>query len=304
MLPLPVSIPITTYSPSTFSVTSINFKAPERPWSSNSHHCTLSLSSASFLVIYLNLVLGFRINPNLHLSITDKSDSNMAQPLSRSPTPPFFNMRSATPIHNHIAHRMNQASGNVTAEAPVDRHSRYWAPDLYINHSPSASLQGSSQIPEPDNSAAKSSTTTHSSTASITYDGMKEQARLLEGLQRMKNRIRKAKGPDAARAATSFIVAPFGANVESSTHADWTFTEENYHKLLKTLHTRNEDIAGCRHTIKWYSRLADNMDDEIRDLEAHIERYRFCRRISRVWRRIFGRASRINVMDAGQTNIA
>ncbi|KFZ10679.1 hypothetical protein V502_07997 [Pseudogymnoascus sp. VKM F-4520 (FW-2644)] len=94
-----------------------------------------------------------------------------------------------------------------------------------------------------------SSTTAYSSAASF-FEGTDEQTCLIEGMRRMEIRISNAKGLDAVRAATSFIAAPFGKNVESSTHTDWTFTAENYHKLLKTLHTRNEDIKSLRITNK------------------------------------------------------
>lgn len=176
----------------------------------------------------------------------------MAQLLSESPTPPLVVMRQTTQtLHRVIAHRFNQPSGNATTEALIGQHSAYWPLHLYLDHT--GSLQDASETVDLGNSYAESSDTTHSSNGSIT-NGIGEQARLLEGIQRIETYIVAAKGHDAALSATSFIPAPFGANVESSTQANWTFTKGNCHKLLKTLYARNEDIKSCQDTIKGLTR--------------------------------------------------
>lgn len=176
-------------------------------------------------------------------------------------------------MHSVLVRTMNPASENITAEAPIGQHSTYWPQHHYIGHSP---------ILEPDDSAAESSSTSHSSTVSIT-DGIDEQARILEGIESMEVRIGEANGIDAMQAARSFTAAPYGANIGSSTNADWRpFTKENYHKLLKTLYTRNEDLESLRDTNKELMTLADKKDDTIQNLKAYIRRLR--RQISQVWK--------------------
>lgn len=204
-------------------------------------------------------------------------------------------------LHRVIAHRFNQPYGNATTEALIGQHSAYWPLHLYLGHS--ASLQDASETVDLGNSDAEPSAATHSSNGSIT-NGIGEQARLLEGIQRMETYIVAAKGNDAALSATSFIPAPLGANVESNTQANWRFTKENYHKLLKTLYARNEDIKSCRDTIEGLNTLADNTDVTIRDLEARIERHRPWKRISRAWRRILEREPSIKTMHARKRKIA
>ncbi|KFY20458.1 hypothetical protein V491_03700 [Pseudogymnoascus sp. VKM F-3775] len=197
-------------------------------------------------------------------------------------------------------HRFNQPSGNATTEVLIGQHSEYWPLHLYLDHT--SSLQDANEAVELGNSDAESSATTHSSNGSIT-NGIGEQARLLEGIQGMETYIVAAKH-DAALLATSFVPAPFGANVESSTQANWTITKENYHKLLKTLYTRNEDIKSCRDTIKGLNTLSNNTDVKIRHLEARIERHRPWKRIYRAWRRIFERAPSTKTMHARKRKIA
>lgn len=176
-------------------------------------------------------------------------------------------------MHSVLVRTMNPASENITAEAPIGQHSTYWPQDLYTGHS---------LIPEPGDSAAEPSSTGHSSTVSMT-DGIAEQARILEGMESMEVRIGEANGIGAMQAATSFTAAPYGADIGSSTNADWrSFTKENYYKLLKTLHTRNEDVKSLRDTNKELMTLADRKDVTIQNLKAYIQRLR--RQISQVWK--------------------
>ncbi|KFY33509.1 hypothetical protein V494_07570 [Pseudogymnoascus sp. VKM F-4513 (FW-928)] len=198
------------------------------------------------------------------------SDYIMAQPFYGSSTSSdFMQPASQGNIHTNIVGVMHSASGNVTAGAP-GQNSGYWSPSLYMGQDSAASMTG---------------------------DGIKEQSRLLGGIQRMRDAIRKSKGREAMVAATSFTAAPYGANVDSNTGVNWTFTPENYYKLLKTLYARNEDIRSCRQTIKKLLELADEQDAQIR--EAHRE-IRIWRRISHLSHtlRFRRRASHTATMDA------
>ncbi|OBT83264.1 hypothetical protein VE02_07599 [Pseudogymnoascus sp. 03VT05] len=177
-----------------------------------------------------------------------------------------FSMTQPFSMHSSLVRTMNPASENITAGAPIGQHTTYWPQNYYIGHE----------------GAAESLSTAHGSTVSMT-DGIAEQARILEGMERMEVRIGEAEGYDAMKAATSFTAAPSGANAESNTNADWTsFTIENYYKVLKTLYTRNEEIESLRDTNKDLMTLADKKDVTIQNLEAHIEK--LWKRISRVWK--------------------
>ncbi|KFY91544.1 hypothetical protein V500_04612 [Pseudogymnoascus sp. VKM F-4518 (FW-2643)] len=210
------------------------------------------------------------INPNLHLPITDKSDANMAQPLSRSATPPFFNMRSATPMHNGIARRMNQASGNATTEAPEGRHAEYWPHHLYVNHSPSASPQGPSQIPGPYVSAAEAwepaRTPAHSSHAFMSAR-IPEQTHLLEGLAAIEARLATA-APVNAAGSSNLTTNATGA--EPGTNIKWAFSERNFRKLLKKCIAYRENLVSSRWTTKKYIEEDIQSTARIQDLEEHI----------------------------------
>ncbi|OBT64091.1 hypothetical protein VE03_06270 [Pseudogymnoascus sp. 23342-1-I1] len=195
----------------------------------------------------------------------------MAQQLSGSPTSPFTTMRSTSPpLHNAIAHRMSQASGYATTEAPIGRPSEYWPLDFYMDHSLGATSHGQNQIPGPSTTAAETwdstSTPAHRSLTFMTAD-IQEQAHLLDGIAAIEARQGIPSPANAARPSN-----PTANATVAGPRRDimWAFSRRNFRKLLRKYFACKEKVISSRYTTKAYMEEDIRWAVRVRDLEAHI----------------------------------
>lgn len=165
---------------------------------------------------------------------------------------------------------MIRASGNDTTEASVDMRSGYWSPDPYMGHSLDASPHGQNQISGPNAIAAETWAPTvasaHSS-HSFMNAGIREQARLLDGIAALETR-HGSLAPDNAAGPSNPT-----ANATAATpgrRIKWAFCKRNFRALLQKYITRREEHLSSRYTTKKYMEEDIKWAAKVRDLKAHI----------------------------------